>query len=237
MRFVAPLFRLLLLLVLAGPAWPADGGKLVYFDQPESAKLFDEADVKGQFWTLVRYYDTQRIDTFCSVTSSTMVLNSLGVKPSIQQPMIYPFNLFNYENFFTPEVLKFQRVAQFAGDGATLAELADALKTFGVTVDKYHADALSADEFRRLAAYALGSTDHYVIVNFLRNALGQEKGGHFSPLAAYDAKSDRFLVLDTARYKYPPFWVKAQDLWEAMNTTDSDAKAKRGFLVIGRAKQ
>jgi len=228
---------LCLVLSLLGPAGAADSGKLVYFDQPESAKLFDEADAKAQFWTLVRYYDTQRIDTFCSVTSSTMVLNSLGVKPSIQQPMIYPYNLFTYENFFTPEVLKFQRVSQFAGDGATLAELADALKTFGVSVDTYHADTLSADEFRKLAVAALKSADHYVIVNYLRRQVGQDGGGHFSPLAAYDSKSDRFLVLDTARYKYPPFWVTARDLLDAMNTIDTDAKAARGFLVIGRTQR
>jgi hypothetical protein len=35
-----------------------------------------------------------------------------------------------------------------------------------------------------------------VIVNYLRNAIGQEWGGHISPLAAYDADTDRFLILD-----------------------------------------
>jgi hypothetical protein len=34
-----------------------------------------------------------------------------------------------------------------------------------------------------------------VIVNYLRMALGQERGGHISPLAAYDAETDRFLAL------------------------------------------
>jgi hypothetical protein len=43
-----------------------------------------------------------------------------------------------------------------------------------------------------------------VIVNYLRKAIGQEKGGHISPLAAYDAETDRFLILDVSRYKYPP---------------------------------
>jgi hypothetical protein len=51
--------------------------------------------------------------------------------------------------------------------------------------------------------------------------MGQETGGHISPLAAYDSKSDRFLILDVARYKYPPVWVSASDLFVAMNTTDT----------------
>ena len=32
-----------------------------------------------------------------------------------------------------------------------------------------------------------------------------------------------------------PFWVKADDLLAAMNTTDDGARAKRGFLIVGRA--
>ena len=60
-----------------------------------------------------------------------------------------------------------------------------------------------------------------VLVDDLRAAIGQEKGGHISPVAAYDADTDRFLILDVSRYKYPPIWVEAADLFAAMNTTDS----------------
>jgi hypothetical protein len=37
--------------------------------------------------------------------------------------------------------------------------------------------------------------DKRVIVNYSRVALGQEGASHISPLAAYDAESDSFLVL------------------------------------------
>jgi hypothetical protein len=212
----------------------AAGAKLIYFDEPASAQIFDQAKAKGNYWALSRFYETQRIDTFCSVTSSTMVLNALGVKPAIQQVMIYPYNTFNHENFFTPAVLALQRVRNIAGDGLTLGELARVLETFAVTVQSVYADSVSVAEFRSLSQAALESTDRYVIVNFQRSRISQEGDGHFSPLGAYDAKTDRFLVLDTARYKYPPFWVTADDLWEAMNTTDADSKLKRGFLLVGR---
>ena len=72
-----------------------------------------------------------------------------------------------------------------------------------------------------------------MIVNYLRKSIGQERGGHISPLAAYDADSDKFLILDVARYKYPPVWVKAAALFDAMNTTDSDNENRtRGFVLI-----
>jgi hypothetical protein len=72
-----------------------------------------------------------------------------------------------------------------------------------------------------------------VIVNYLRKAMGEETGGHISPLAAYDGKADRFLILDVARYKYPPVWVKTADMFAAMNTPDAVNDNKtRGFVLV-----
>ena len=74
-----------------------------------------------------------------------------------------------------------------------------------------------------------------MIVNYLRKSIGQEIGGHISPLAAYDDDTDRFLILDVARYKYPPVWVTAADLYAAMNTVDSDNDNKtRGYVLIAK---
>jgi len=80
-----------------------------------------------------------------------------------------------------------------------------------------------------------GARRHHVVVNYLRRSLGQELGGHISPLAAYDANTDRFLVLDVSRYKYPPVWVKTADLYAAMDTVDADnERRRRGFVLIGK---
>jgi hypothetical protein len=58
-------------------------------------------------------------------------------------------------------------------------------------------------------------------------------GGHISPLAAYDDKTDRFLIMDVARYKYPPVWVKASDIFDAMNTPDAINDGKtRGYVLV-----
>ena len=48
--------------------------------------------------------------------------------------------------------------------------------------------------------------------------------------------TDRFLILDVARYKYPPVWVNASDLFAAMNTTDSANNNKtRGYVLVAKA--
>lgn len=43
---------------------------------------------------------------------------------------------------------------------------------------------------------------------------------------------DRFLIMDVANYKYPLTWAKAEVLWVAMNTLDSESKRSRGFVLI-----
>jgi len=99
----------------------------------------------------------------------------------------------------------------------------------------WHADEANLHEFRTKAREFLGQKDHFAIVNYLRMVIGQERGGHISPLAAYDAELDRFLILDVARYKYQPVWVSASDLFSAMNTPDADnGNKKRGFVLITR---
>jgi len=237
MRFEKALCAWALALAALSSVRPAVAADLIYADQqPQAVQLFESAKAKIQVWTLARYFESERIDTFCSIASAAMVLNALGVPAPVSR-LTYPYNIFEQDNFFTAAVLAIQPVHSVAGKGVTLDQLASMVKTFGVTVDVYHADKQSADQFRELAATALESTDHYIIVNFSRESLGQIGGGHFSPLAVYDRNSDRFLIMDVARYKYPPAWVKTEDLWNAMNTDDTDAKAKRGFVIMSQTKQ
>ena len=52
--------------------------------------------------------------------------------------------------------------------------------------------------------------------------------GHFSPLGAYDSKTDSFLLMDVARYKYPPVWVKTSQLYNSIR----DNGSWRGLVVV-----
>jgi hypothetical protein len=115
----------------------------------------------------------------------------------------------------------------------SLANVARVLRVYGVLVDVHYAGASSAEEFRRLAAAYLARADHHVIVNYSRAALGQEGSGHISPLGAYDADSDRFLILDVSRYKAPAVWVSTEQLFQAMvQPLGPDHPRTRGFLLI-----
>ena len=57
-------------------------------------------------------------------------------------------------------------------------------------------------------------------------------GGHFSPIGGYHAGADAALVLDVARFKYPPYWVPLPRLWEASLVVDDDTGKSRGWFSL-----
>ena len=75
------------------------------------------------------------------------------------------------------------------------------------------------------------AADTFIIANFDRKLLGQTGSGHFSPIGGYHKKKDLVLIMDVARFKYPPWWVSVERLWEAMSISDEEAAESRGYFV------
>jgi hypothetical protein len=69
-------------------------------------------------------------------------------------------------------------------------------------------------------------------VNYDRRVLNQSGTGHFSPIGAYESTRDLVLILDVARFKYPPHWVPLDNLLNAMRSVDPATKQPRGFIVM-----
>ena len=69
-------------------------------------------------------------------------------------------------------------------------------------------------------------------ISYSREALGQFGGGHFSPVAALDKETNSVLVLETARYKYPPHWISVELIFQAMVPIDSATGKSRGYIVL-----
>ena len=68
-------------------------------------------------------------------------------------------------------------------------------------------------------------------MSFSRAALAQTGDGHFSPLGGYHAASDSLLVLDAAKFKYPPYWCALPAMWRAMQATDWETGRPRAYIV------
>ena len=77
----------------------------------------------------------------------------------------------------------------------------------------------------------------YSIINFGRKELEQTGTGHYACLGGYHPKSSKVLVMDTARFKYPPFWVDADQLYESVRSMDNDANKMRGFMMLSKSQK
>jgi hypothetical protein len=210
-------------------------GNLVDLRSEQGERLLLESDALEAYVPLSVNFLTQKNQAFCGVASIVMVLNALEV-PAPTTPEYEPYRTFTQENFLDEHTEAVLPRKVLMKQGMTLDEIGRLLALHPVEAEVRHAADSSLDAFRSSARDHLGREDRAVIVNYLRKALGQERGGHISPLGAYDAETDRFLVLDVARYKYPPVWVRADELFAAMNTTDADNQDKtRGYVLIRKA--
>ncbi len=207
---------------------------LIGFNSKEGERLFIESKSRADFFPLSIQFVTQNNQAYCGVASIVMVLNSLGITAP-EAPQYKPYRVFTQDNLFsneqTKKVLTPEAVAR---QGMTLDQMGELLASYSVKVKVYHAADISLEQFRQLTVDNLKQPENFVIVNYLRKAVGQEIGGHISPLAAYNEQTDRFLILDVSRYKYPPVWVKAEDLWKAIATTDSTSGKTRGFVLVSK---
>jgi len=74
----------------------------------------------------------------------------------------------------------------------------------------------------------------FVVVSFDRSVLMQTGTGHFSPIGGYHRKRDLALVLDSARFKYPCYWVDLKLLFDSLKPVDPVTNKSRGYLVLHR---
>lgn len=88
------------------------------------------------------------------------------------------------------------------------------------------------DRFRELVFESCSSDQQHMIVSYSRKAFSQTGDGHFSPVGGYHAERDLVLILDTARFKYPPHWVPLALLHKAMAAPDPVTQQPRGLLLV-----
>jgi hypothetical protein len=228
------LFFLVLLSAGAAAQSLALPDSLIDLRSPKGEALLLETQPLEAYFPISVAFETQKNQAYCGVASMVMVLNAIHA-PAPSTSEYSPYHVFTQDNILDDKTETILPRAVLARQGMTLDQLGDILKLHPLAVDVRHAAAGGLDEFRKSASAYLATKDHFVLVNYLRKALSQESGGHISPLAAYDDKADRFLILDVARYKYPPVWVSASDLFDAMNTSDPSNEGKtRGYVLVAR---
>lgn len=200
-------------------------GSLFTLDSKAGRELLSEPVFLADHGPLRAAFEPQARRAWCGVASAVMVINALT----------NPIPRMTQDDFFTDAARKVHGPLRTTFGGMTLDQFAGLLRAHGLEARAYHASSSGIDAFRALAKANLATGTDMLVVNYQRAALGQEEMGHISPVAAYNAATDRLLVLDVASHKYPPVWVSVAALWKAMDTMDDASGQTRGFVIVARA--
>jgi len=208
------------------------------FSCPEGRSLFQEALRSGQMETyfyVAEQFQTQAEPTYCGLATLAMVLNALRVDP--MRKWKGSWRWFTEENLgcgcISPKSVEQGMAMQ------VLASLADC--NGAATEVMYAPSAIHnskeakefADFFRAIVRETCSRGERqFLIASYSRGFLGQTGDGHFSPIGGYHEESDSVLIMDVARFKYPPHWAPLKDLASAMMLPDSETGKPRGFMRL-----
>ncbi|XXQ34946.1 glutathione gamma-glutamylcysteinyltransferase [Plasmodiophora brassicae] len=202
----------------------------IAFSSAQGRQVFLRATQSGhmeRFFPLCEQFRTQDEPSFCGISTLAMVLNAMGQDPG--RTWKGPWRYF-HEDMLTCcvplEVVK--------EEGINFSQMECLARCNAVRVEAFRADdpTVTVDMFRERVRAATGIGNEFLVVSYGRAHLGQSGDGHFSPIGGYDPSEDLVLIMDVARFKYPPHWVKLPLLFEAMKLQDSTTGRARGFMVL-----
>ena len=190
----------------------------ISFGSMEGMALFAEAQASGHMFTyfpLASQFRTQDEPAFCGLSTLVMALNALEVDP--QRVWKAPWRFF-HENMLDC-CIPLETVQQ---TGITMDQFAclAACNTLHVKMVRT-GETSSESDFRSAVSSGTRRTDQVIVSSYSRSALDQSGEGHFSPIGGYHPGRDLVLIMDTARFKYPPHWVSMSRLFSAMQKIDT----------------
>jgi hypothetical protein len=197
------------------------------------------------YWSLAPHAIQQHTDASCSLATATMLVNAVRGHEG-QLKVGAPASELSLLDRLKDEVWR-AAIHHETGHGQTLTEFAGAMTRALVSFDcaaRWHVepmpvmDAESCLPVLRATLIALenGATG-FVASNFHLDLFYGDGTdiGHFSPIGAYDAASDRVLMLDVYKKDYEPMWAPLPRLAKAMATRSVRTGEPRGYVVVSRA--
>lgn len=200
---------------------------LIAFSSAEGRVVFREALACGGldgYFPLAEQFHTQADPAFCGLGSLVVALNALGIDPG--RLWKGPWRWFAEE--LLDCCLPLERVQQ---RGINLDELACLARCNGANVSVHRAESADPSVLRD-ALQEASRGEAVLIAAYDRASLGQTGSGHYSPIGGYHRERELALILDVARFKYPPHWAPVETLWRAMLPVDSETGRSRGWLTL-----
>lgn len=199
------------------------------------------------FFPLIEHFHTQSEPAYCGLGSLAMLLNALAIDPG--RIWKGPWRWFDESLLDCCEPLE---VVQ--SQGISLVKANCLARCNGAKSRLRHGDTVSVEGFRddvlRVTSSSVGfvgegktnegqqpqsrKEDEFMLCGYSRKLLGQTGDGHFSPVGGYHAAKDLVLILDVARFKYPPHWVPLPLLHAALQPHDPATGKARGYLLLSQ---
>lgn len=206
------------------------------FASEDGRRLFQEALADGTmagYFALAEQFHTQADPAFCGLGTLVVVLNALAIDPGPQRRWKGPWRWFSEEHLDCCRPLpEIQRT------GLTIPQLVCLARCNGARVSARYGDETTVEAFRQAVREAASTPgEPHLVVSYDRATLGQTGSGHFSPVAGYHAGRDQVLILDVARFKYPPHWVSLEALFRALLPHDPETGRSRGFMQLWRRSE
>ncbi|XP_060069624.1 uncharacterized protein LOC132549690 [Ylistrum balloti] len=189
----------------------------IVFSSSEGRAIFREALEAGHmrcYFKMAEQFSTQTELTFCGLTTLVMILNALKVDPgkTWKKPWRWYDDNMLYNCVSMPMIKEI---------GISFDQFVSLVMLNSLIIKSERVDELASIEtFRDHVTRLSRQDDHFIALSYSRKSLGQTGDGHFSPVGGYHPDRDLVLVMDTARFKYPPHWVPLTAIWEAMKPVD-----------------
>ncbi|KAE9310816.1 hypothetical protein PF008_g20364 [Phytophthora fragariae] len=203
----------------------------IAFSSVEGRKLFTEAlnsssNYMQIYFPLAEQFITQAEPAYCGLATLAMCLNALEIDPG--RLWKGPWRWFSEELFDCCTSLSVAKEK-----GISMSEFICLARCNGVLTEEFRATSdLTLEHFRDVVKHSCATSSEIVVLNYSRKVLGQTGDGHFSPIGGYHAERDMVLLMDVARFKYPPHWVKLSRVFEAMQKIDTSMDLPRGLAVL-----
>ena len=230
--------------------------ELVPFSSDEGLARLARSTAKVDFPVLANQFEPQSNAAFCGPTSAAIVLNAVrgrGADLPRDRSRLRVEDLQYVPSGFDPTIPRFSQDnvitkgqktrAQVLGEplslngkqlqdfGYQIRQLDEMLRANGVTTRLTIVDQDKVErDIRKDLVESLKRPGNYVIVAYKRDAVGQRGDGHISPLGAYDADSDSFLVLDVNPASAGWVWMPTATLIKGMRTFDT--VENRRYILI-----
>ena len=210
---------------------------LVPFSSSRGRQLFRSAlsqQLLEAYFPLSEQFTTQSEPAYCGPSTLAMVLNALRIDP--RRVWKGNWRWFSEEMLETCDVRRVGKAALEGVEvnGLSFEELLLLAECNRASVQAFRAEQSSLSKFRTAVHTAASQPDIHLVASFSRAVMGQTGCGHYSPIAGYHPQTDMALVMDVARFKYPPYWAPVELLWRAIQELDPLTGQGRGYYLMSR---